>query len=136
MIYITRKEHFSSSHKLENPDLSNEKNEDLFGKCNNFHGHNYYIEVTLAGTPDPESNYVMDLKLLKKIIHENILDKVDHKYLNQIDMFKDVIPTTENMVLKFWDAIEPKVKRQNVNLYSIKIYETEKNYVEYRGENN
>ncbi|MEP7145670.1 MAG: 6-carboxytetrahydropterin synthase [bacterium] len=66
MIYITRKEHFSSSHKLENPQYSIEKNEELYGKCNNFHGHNYYIEVTLSGTPDPESTYVMDLKLLKK----------------------------------------------------------------------
>lgn len=134
MIYITRKEHFSSSHKLENSHLSNEKNEEMFGKCNNFHGHNYYVEVTLAGTPEPDSNYVMDLKLLKKIIHENILNKVDHKYLNEIEMFKDVIPTTENMVLKFWKILEPKVKRENVRLYSVKIYETEKNYVEYRGE--
>ncbi len=134
MLYITRREHFSSSHKLENSGLSQQKNEELFGKCNNFHGHNYYIEVTLAGTPDPESNYVMDLKLLKQIIHEEILDKVDHKFLNEIDMFKDVIPTTENMAMLFWKALVEKVKRENVSLYSVKLYETEKNYVEYRGE--
>ena len=134
MLYITRKEHFSSSHRLENPGLSKKKNESIFGKCNNLHGHNYYLEVTLAGTPDNESNYVMDLKLLKVIIHEEILDKVDHKFLNEIDMFNGVIPTTENMVLKFWEALEPKVKRENVRLYSIKLYETEKNFVEYRGE--
>ncbi|MBL0105914.1 MAG: 6-carboxytetrahydropterin synthase [Ignavibacteria bacterium] len=134
MLYITRREHFSSSHKLENSGLSQQKNEELFGKCNNFHGHNYYIEVTLAGTPDPESNYVMDLKLLKQIIHEEILDKVDHKFLNEIDMFKDVIPTTENMAVLFWKALVGKVKRENVRLYSVKLYETEKNYVEYRGE--
>ena len=134
MLYITRREHFSSSHKLENSGLSQQKNEELFGKCNNFHGHNYYIEVTLAGTPDPESNYVMDLKLLKQIIHEEILDKVDHKFLNEIDMFKDVIPTTENMAVSFWKALADKVKRENVRLYSVKLYETEKNYVEYRGE--
>ncbi|MBK7158822.1 MAG: 6-carboxytetrahydropterin synthase [Ignavibacteria bacterium] len=134
MLYITRREHFSSSHKLENSGLSQQKNEELFGKCNNFHGHNYYIEVTLAGTPDPESNYVMDLKLLKQIIHEEILDKVDHKFLNEIDMFKDVIPTTENMAVSFWKALADKVKRENVSLYSVKLYETEKNYVEYRGE--
>ena len=114
--------------------MSQQKNEELFGKCNNFHGHNYYIEVTLAGTPDPESNYVMDLKLLKQIIHEEILDKVDHKFLNEIDMFKDVIPTTENMAVSFWKALADKVKRENVSLYSVKLYETEKNYVEYRGE--
>lgn len=134
MLYITRREHFSSSHKLENSGLSQQKNEELFGKCNNFHGHNYYIEVTLAGTPDPESNYVMDLKLLKQIIHEEILDKVDHKFLNEIDMFKGVIPTTENMAVLFWKALVEKVKRENVSLYSVKLYETEKNYVEYRGE--
>lgn len=134
MLYITRKEHFSSSHKLENPDLSKEKNEEVFGKCSNFHGHNYYIEVTLAGTPDPESNYVMDLKLLKKIIHEEILDKVDHKYLKDVEMFNGIIPTTENMTVKFWEILKDKVKRNNVSLYSVKLYETEKNYVEYRGE--
>lgn len=134
MLYITRKEHFSSSHKLENPDLSSAKNEEIFGKCNNFHGHNYYIEVTLCGTPEPDSNYVMDLKLLKKIIHEEILDKVDHKFLNEVDMFKGIIPTTENMAIIFWKALETKVRRENVKLYSIKLYETDKNYVEYRGE--
>lgn len=134
MLYITRKEHFSSSHQLDNPHLSKEKNEEIFGKCNNFHGHNYYIEVTLAGTPDKDSSYVMNLKLLKIIIHEEILDKVDHKFLNELEMFRDVIPTTENMVIKFWAALEPRVNRSNVKLYSIRLYETEKNYVEYRGE--
>jgi 6-pyruvoyltetrahydropterin/6-carboxytetrahydropterin synthase len=134
MIYITRREHFSSSHKLQNSRLSKERNEEIFGKCNNLHGHNYYVEVTLAGTPDSESNYVMDLKLLKKIIHEEILNKVDHKFLNETDMFKGIIPTTENMVLKFWEILHPKIKKENVSLYSIKLYETEKNFVEYRGE--
>ena len=134
MLYIMRKEHFSSSHKLENPGLSKERNEVIFGKCNNFHGHNYYIEVTLAGIPDTESSYVMDLKLLKVIIHEEILSKVDHKYLNELDMFKGIVPTTENMALRFWEALKPRVNSENVKLYSIKLYETDKNYVEYRGE--
>lgn len=134
MLYITRKEHFTSSHKLENPILSKEKNEEIFGKCNNLHGHNYYIEVTLAGTIENDSNYVMDLKILKLIVHEEILNKVDHKFLNDTEMFKNIIPTTENMVVKFWEILEPKVKRDNVKLYSIKLYETDKNYVEYRGE--
>ena len=134
MLYITHKEHFSSSHKLENPGLSKERNEVIFGKCNNFHGHNYYIEVTLAGIPDTESSYVMDLKLLKVIIHEEILNKVDHRYLNELDMFKGIVPTTENMALRFWEALKPRVNSENVKLYSIKLYETDKNYVEYRGE--
>lgn len=133
MLYITRKEHFSSSHKLENPALTNEKNEEIFGKCNNLHGHNYYLEVTLAGTIEKDSNYVMDLKILKLIVHDEILNKVDHKFLNDTEMFKNIIPTTENMAVKFWEILEPKVKRDNVKLYSIKLYETEKNYVEYRG---
>lgn len=134
MLRITRKEHFSSSHTLENPALSKERNQEIFGKCNNFHGHNYYLEVTLEGIPDPESGYVMDLKVLKQIIHHEILDKVDHKFLNELEMFIGIIPTTENMVIQFWKALESKVKRENVRLYSIKLYETEKNYVEYFGE--
>jgi 6-pyruvoyltetrahydropterin/6-carboxytetrahydropterin synthase len=133
MIYITRKEHFSSSHKLDNPELSAKKNEQIFGKCNNFHGHNYYIEVTLSGEPDKNSGYVMDLKMLKSIIQKDILDKVDHKYLNNLNLFKGIIPTTENMVIKFWEILEPKVRRKNVRLHSIKLYETENNFVEYKG---
>ena len=134
MLIITRKEHFSSSHTLENPALSKERNQEIFGKCNNFHGHNYNLEVTLQGIPDPESGYVMDLKVLKQIIHHEILDKVDHKFLNELKMFRGIIPTTENMAIQFWKALEQKVKRDNVSLYSIKLYETEKNFVEYRGE--
>lgn len=134
MLYITRREHFSSSHKLDNPSLSSERNEEIFGKCNNFHGHNYYLEVTLCGTPEKDSNYVMDLKILKKIIHEEILDKVDHRFLNELEMFRDIIPTTENMAMKFWDILRKKTDTGNVKLYSVRLYETEKNFVEYRGE--
>lgn len=134
MIYITSKEHFSSSHKLENPSLSEEKNEEIYGKCNNLHGHNYYIEVTVAGTPDSDSQYVLDLKLLKKIIHDEVLSKVDHRFLNDLDIFKNMIPTTEVMSMVFWKILEPKIKSKNARLYSIRLYETEKNYVEYRGD--
>lgn len=133
MIFITRKEHFSSSHMLENTALSKEQNMEIFGKCNHLHGHNYYMEVTLCGIPDPESGYVMDLKKLKLILHENIINKVDHCYLNDLDIFKGIIPTTENMTKVFWDILKDKINRDNVKLYSIKIYETEKNSVEYRG---
>ena len=134
MIYITRKEHFSSAHKLANPELSESENMDIFGKCNNFHGHNYYIEVTLKGEPDPKSGYVMDLKKLKEILNNEIISKVDHKFLNELKMFENIIPTTENMAIVFWKALENKVKADNVCLYSVKIYETAKNYVEYKGE--
>ena len=134
MIYITRREHFSASHILENITLSKEKNTEIFGKCNNFHGHNYYVEVTLAGTPDKDSSYVMDLKKLKKIITEEILNKVDHKFLNELEMFKNIIPTTENMAVIFWEILSKKTDSDNARLYSIRLYETEKNFVEYRGE--
>lgn len=132
MLYITRKEHFSASHKLYNPCISKKKNEEIFGKCNEFHGHNYYIEVTLCGEPNAESGYVFDLKKLSKIIAKEILQKVDHKYLNELPMFNNTIPTTENMARIFWEILKPKLKTKDSQLYSVKIYETEKNMVEYK----
>jgi 6-pyruvoyltetrahydropterin/6-carboxytetrahydropterin synthase len=132
MLYITRKEHFSASHKLNNPKISEAKNNAIFGKCNNFHGHNYYLEVTLCGEPDNDSGYVFDLKKLSKIINKEILEKVDHKYLNELDMFKNTIPTTENMAMFFWKILAPKLKTKNAKLYSVKLYETDKNIVEYK----
>jgi 6-pyruvoyltetrahydropterin/6-carboxytetrahydropterin synthase len=92
------------------------------------------MEVTLCGTPDEESGYVMDLKKLKAILLECIIKKVDHSFLNELDIFKDTIPTTENMTRVFWDILKDKINKDNVKLYSIKLYETEKNSVEYRGE--
>ncbi len=133
MIYITRKEQFSASHLLANAELTAEENSELFGKCNNLHGHNYYLEVTVCGTPDPRSGYVMDLKYLKEIITQDIISKVDHRFLNEIEMFRDVIPTTENMAMIFWEILSDRVKTGNAQLYSVKIYETEKNFVLYKG---
>ena len=133
MLLVTRIEHFSSSHILKNPNLSEERNREVFGKCNNFHGHNYYLEVTLRGEPDYESGYVFDLKELKTIIDENILKIVDHSFLNDLDIFKDIVPTTENMAVVFWNILKDKVKRDNAELYSVKIHETAKNIVEYKG---
>lgn len=132
MLYITRKEHFSASHKLQNPKISKKKNEEIFGKCNEFHGHNYYLEVTLCGEPDIDSGYVFDLKKLSRIISKEILLKVDHKFLNEVDMFKGINPTTENMAKIFWKILKPKLNSENAGLYSVKIYETEKNFIEYR----
>ena len=132
MLYITRKEHFSASHTLKNPKLSWKKNEEIFGKCSNFHGHNYYLEVTLCGEADSVSGYVFDLKKLSKIITKEILDKVDHKFLNDVNIFNDINPTTENMAKIFWTVLKPKLKTKNSQLYSIKLYETDKNMVEYK----
>ncbi len=133
MIYITRREHFSSSHILHNKQLGTEVNREIFGKCNNFHGHNYYLEVTLAGEPDANSGYVMDLKKLKAIINENVINIVDHQFLNELEIFKGIIPTTENMAVVFWNILSKKINLDNAKLYSIRLFETEKNFVEYKG---
>lgn len=134
MNYITRREHFSASHKLHNPLLSEENNQSLFGKCNDLHGHNYYLEVTLCGEINPISGYVVDLKLLKNIILDEIISKVDHKNLNEVDMFKGLIPTTEIIASKFWDVLIKKINFPNAKLYSIKLFETDKNFVELRND--
>ncbi len=133
MLYITRRKHFSSSHILRNNSLSEEDNNVLFGKCNQFHGHNYYLEITIAGTPDPQSGYVMDLKKLKDVLHEKIINKVDHKFLNDVELFKGIIPTTENMAVVFWNELKDVLKADNYRLFSVKIFETEKNFVVYKG---
>ncbi|MBI9073222.1 MAG: 6-carboxytetrahydropterin synthase [Melioribacteraceae bacterium] len=135
MIYVTRRETFCSSHRLCNTNLSEEENDQLFGKCNNLngHGHNYVLEVTVAGKPDPKTGYVVDLKLLKNIIIENVIDKVDHRNLNlDVDFLKNVIPTTENLAVGIWGQLADKIP--SGKLTSVKLYETENNYIEYKGE--
>lgn len=133
MIYISRKEHFSASHRLFNKNLTDKENNDLFGKCNSLHGHNYYMEVTLCGEIDSKTGYLMDLKKLKDILYSEIISKVDHKNLNEVILFEGVIPTTENMVIIFWNTLKDKIENDKVKLYSIKLSETDKNYVIYKG---
>lgn len=136
MIYITKQVKFSAGHRLYNPKFSDEENEQIYDKCNNpkGHGHNYILEVTLCGEPDPEIGYVYDLKKLKNIINREIIDKVDHKNLNEdVDFLREVIPTVENLAIKFWQLLEGKFG--NAKLYKIKLYETDISYVEYYGEN-
>jgi 6-pyruvoyltetrahydropterin/6-carboxytetrahydropterin synthase len=135
MVYITRKAHFCASHRLYNPEWSDEKNDAVFGKCNNpnGHGHNYELEVTVAGSLPPETGMVMDLKKLADIIEDEIVEKVDHKHLNlDVDFLRGIIPTAENMAIVFWEILERKITEGK--LYSIKVYESENNFVEYRGE--
>ncbi|MFZ5946920.1 MAG: 6-pyruvoyl trahydropterin synthase family protein [Stygiobacter sp.] len=134
MIYVTRREVFSASHRLFNPGLSDEENEIIFDKCNNYngHGHNYVLEVVVAGDVNPKTGYVIDLKKLKKIIIENVIKKVDHKNLNlDVDFLKGKIPTAENIAIGIWEQLEDKIEEGK--LYSVKLYETENNYVEYKG---
>lgn len=135
MVYVTRRAHFSASHRLFNPNFSDAENERVFDKCNNpnGHGHNYYLEVTVAGNPHPETGYVIDLKVLKKIIYDHFVVKVDHKNLNlDVPFLHGKIPTAENIVIAAWDQLRPHIK--DGTLISIKLYETENNFFEYRGE--
>jgi 6-pyruvoyltetrahydropterin/6-carboxytetrahydropterin synthase len=135
MIYVSRRETFSASHRLHNPNLSDEENGKIFGKCNspNGHGHNYILEIVIAGEIDKQTGYLIDLKMLKEIIRENIIEKVDHKNLNyDVDFLKGTITTTENLAISFWKLLENKIPRGK--LYAIKIAETENNFFEYRGE--
>lgn len=135
MIYITRRETFSAAHRLFNPRFSDAENEKIYDKCNNpnWHGHNYVLEVTVCGSPNADTGYLIDLKELKHIIHTYLISKLDHKNLNlDVDFLSGVIPTLENLVVAFWRELEDKFT--NCKLYKIKLYETEKNYVEYFGE--
>ena len=135
MVYVTRKAHFSAAHRLFNPEFSDSMNEEIFDKCNNVrgHGHNYELEVTVKGVPDPATGYVIDLKRLARIMDEEILEKVDHKHLNHdVDFLRGVIPTAENLAILFWQILEPNIT--SGTLHSVRLYESDNNYVEYFGE--
>lgn len=132
MVRLTRKYHFSTAHRLHSELLSEEENLELFGKCNNpyGHGHNYYLEVTVSGQPDPITGMVTDIGNLDKIVEDNVLKKFDHKHLNlDTDEFKHLNPTSENVAVVIWDLLQQDLKQ----LYKIGLYETEKNYFEYYG---
>ena len=133
-VFVTRKAHFSAAHRLFNPKFSDEQNEAVFDKCNNprGHGHNYTIDVTVAGEPDPETGYVIDLKQLADLIEHEILTKVDHKHLNyDVPELEGIIPTAENIALVFWQILDPKILHGS--LYSIRVAESDNNYAEYFG---
>ncbi|MEK9136193.1 MAG: 6-carboxytetrahydropterin synthase [Bacteroidota bacterium] len=135
MVYVTRKAQFCAAHRLYNPNWTDEKNAAVFGKCNNpnGHGHNYDIEVTVAGDPPAETGMVIDLKRLADIIEAEIVERVDHKHMNvDVDFMRGCIPTAENMAMAFWKILEPKITEGK--LVSIKLYESDNNVVEYRGE--
>jgi 6-pyruvoyltetrahydropterin/6-carboxytetrahydropterin synthase len=135
MVYVTRKAHFSASHRLFNPAWSEEKNREVFGKCANpnGHGHNYEIEVTVKGAPPRDTGMVIDLKTLADIIEREVVEKVDHKHVNyDVDFLKGIIPTAENMAIAFWDILRPAIREGS--LFSVKLFESPNNFVEYKGE--
>lgn len=137
MTFVTRKVHFNAAHRLHNPAKSDQWNEDTFGKCNhvNWHGHNYVMEVTVAGTPDIDTGYVVDLGRLKKLIEEKIIDKCDHRNLNiDVDFLQRIIPSSENLVRVFFEQLADdvaKISSEGSVLYSVKLFETERNSAEY-----
>ncbi len=135
MVYVTRKAHFCAAHRLHNPAWSDERNNEVFGKCNNpnGHGHNYDLEVTVAGLPPKETGMVIDLKKLADIIEQEIIERVDHKHMNvDVDFMRSTIPTAENMAIAFWKILAPKITEGR--LYAIRLFESGNNFVEYRGE--
>lgn len=133
MMKLTRKYHFSTAHRLHSNLLSDEENLRIFGKCNNpnGHGHNYYLEVTVGGEPDPVTGMIINLADLDEAVNRLVVKKFDHKHLNlDTEEFKELNPTSENMVKVIWDLLAPELPP----LSKIGLYETEKNYFEYSGE--
>lgn len=137
MIYITRRERFNAAHKLYNENWSKEKNDEVFGKCANanWHGHNFELIVTVKGGVDPETGFVMNLKMLSGIVKNEVIEKVDHKNLNlDVDFMKGKFASTEVLAMEFWKILAPKIEAEGAQLHYIKLIETENNYVEYYGE--
>lgn len=131
-VAVSRKEHFNAAHRLYNPDWTDEKNDQVFGKCNNpnFHGHNYELIVTLTGEPDSNTGYVFDMKELSDLIKKHVLQQFDHKNLNlDVAYFKTLNPTAENIAIVIWRILRQQIDNQ-FDL-KIKLYETERNFVEY-----
>ncbi len=135
MVYLTRRTSFSASHRLWSEQLSDEENLALYEKCANpnGHGHNYVLEVTVRGIPHPQTGMVLNLTELKDIVKKQVVDWVDHKHLNHdVPWLEGSIPTTEVLVVKFWERLERAFPRGL--LYEVKLFETENNSASYRGE--
>jgi 6-pyruvoyltetrahydropterin/6-carboxytetrahydropterin synthase len=133
-VTVTRRLHFSAAHRVHNPELSDEENRRTFGKCNNpnWHGHNYILDVSVKGPLDEKTGYVIDLSRVKEIVESHVVSKVDHRNLNlEVDFLRDVIPTTENVVVAFWRVLEPALRP--ARLTRLVLWETVNNYVEYDG---
>lgn len=136
MVYLTRRERFNAAHKLWVEDWSKKKNKQVFGKCanKNWHGHNFELFITVKGTPDPNTGFVMDAKKLSELIKKKVLKHLDHNNLNLDVPFipKGMQPTTENLVILIWQQLAPHIKK--CQLHSVKLYETENIFAEYFGE--
>ena len=134
-VTVSRKAHFNAAHRLHNPAWTDEKNREVFDKCNNpeYHGHNFELIVSVRGEIDPQTGYVMDMKVLKDLIRSKIEQRFDHKNLNtQTEEFKKLNPTAENIAVVIYDLLKPDL--DNDLELKITLYETPRNYVEYEGE--
>jgi 6-pyruvoyltetrahydropterin/6-carboxytetrahydropterin synthase len=132
LVSVYREEHFNAAHRLHNPAWDQEKNTRVFGKCNlpNYHGHNYVLIVKVTGEIDPETGYVIDMKVLSDLIAENILQKFDHKNLNQdVAEFKELNPTAEHIAVVIYKILRPLIDEHLA--VQIRLYETPRNFVEY-----
>jgi 6-pyruvoyltetrahydropterin/6-carboxytetrahydropterin synthase len=137
MVLITRKAEFCASHYCANPRLSPAENEAFYGKASSpsGHGHNYVLEVTVAGEADPVHGMVMNLKELKEILHEEVVEVYDHRFLNhEVAPFDRVVPTAENIAKDIWSRVAPRINSNGRRLHSVRLYETPDLYVDYNGE--
>jgi 6-pyruvoyltetrahydropterin/6-carboxytetrahydropterin synthase len=135
-IYITRRETFNAAHKLWRPEWSDEKNQEIFGKCSNhnWHGHNFQLLVTVKGIPHPETGFVMNLKLLSQLIQEHIIEALDHKNLNlDVPFLEGMMASTENVSIVIWEVLAPLIAKNGGELAKLVLVETENNFVEYFG---
>jgi 6-pyruvoyltetrahydropterin/6-carboxytetrahydropterin synthase len=136
MIYLTRRERFCAAHRMFRKEWSDEVNQKIFGKCSNpnWHGHNYTLWVTVKGKPSEEHGFVMNINILKQIIIDHIINKIDHKNINlEVDFMKGKIATTENLAISIWDELKPQIENTGASLHCVKIEETENNSIEYYG---
>ncbi|NTU68499.1 MAG: 6-carboxytetrahydropterin synthase [Chlorobiaceae bacterium] len=139
-VYVTRKVEINAAHRLFNPELSEDENLRIYGKCSGVHGHghNYVIEITLAGTIDRKTGYLFDLKELKNLLEEEIVARFDHRHLNiEVPELENSVPTTEILAVTIWDILESRlgaISNKEVSLHEVKIHETGKNSVRYLGE--
>lgn len=133
-VYLTRKEHFSSAHQLKSSELSPEENAEIFGKCLNIHGHNYILKVTIKGCPNQRTGMVMNITDFKKIIRDEVLIYLDHKFIDEdVQYFKNIPSTCENLAVWIWNQIDKHLPT-GVAMHRVKLRETENNYAEYYGE--
>lgn len=133
-VLVTRRVHFNAAHRLDNPRFDAAWNQRTYGVCNNpnWHGHNYELEVSVSGEPDSETGYVIDLGELKNVLETCIVSRCDHRNLNlEVDFLQGIIPSTENLVIAFWNEIAPRLNAGR--LHRVRLYESERNFAEYYG---